>query len=152
VVETVRLSNLNPFNGADHKFGDAVAIHIRNVHRQSPGAELAVDADQRQDIAWEAADTKRWWPQAEAMYAVLLAWEHVQESWCLPWYDKLHEYCFTHYPVPDHGEWYRNLNRQGQPMTEVIVMPVKDPFHLPRNLIYCIDVLDRIIQRTGQAV
>jgi len=109
------------------------------------GLFLAIDADNRPDIAWDAADAKRWWPQGEAMYAALLAWEHVREPWCLPWYDRLHEYCFTHYPVPEHGEWYRNLNRQGQPISDVIVMPVKDPFHLPRNLIYCIDVLDRLI-------
>ena len=55
----------------------------------------------------------------------------------------MHEYCFTHYPVPEHGEWYRNLTREGEPSSDVIVMPVKDPFHLPRNLIYSIDVLDR---------
>jgi len=107
------------------------------------GIYLAIDADHRRDIAWDSADAKRWWPQGEALYALLLAWEHTEEPWCLAWYDKVHEYCFTHYPVPEHGEWYRNLTREGEPSSDVIVMPVKDPFHLPRNLIYSIDVLDR---------
>jgi len=108
------------------------------------GIFLAIDADKRSDIAWDSADTKRWWPQTEALYALLLAWEYTREPWCLAWYDKVHEYCFTHYPVPEHGEWYRNLDRRGKPMKDMIVMPVKDPFHLPRNLIYCVDVLDRL--------
>ena len=109
------------------------------------GIFLAIDADNRPDIAWGQADTKRWWPQAEALYAVLLAWEHTREPWCLQWYDRLHEYCFTRYPVPEHGEWYRNLDRRGRPMEEMIVMAVKDPYHLPRNLIYCVDALDRLL-------
>lgn len=108
------------------------------------GIFLAIDADNQQDIAWKSADTKLWWPQTETMYALLLAWEYTQEPWCLEWYNKVHEYCFKHYPVPKHGEWYRNLDRQGQPLKDTVVLPVKDPFHLPRAFIYCLEVLDRL--------
>jgi N-acylglucosamine 2-epimerase len=108
------------------------------------GIFLAIDADGRSDIAWGAPETKLWWPQTETLYALLLAWEYTREPWCLQWYDKLHEYCFTRYPVPEHGEWYRNLDREGKPLRDHVVLPVKDPFHLPRALIYCVDVLDRL--------
>jgi len=114
--------------------------------RQYDGLLLAVDANGRQDVAWQFHDSKLWWPHTEALYALLLAYEHTRQPWCLQWYDKVHEYSFTHYPVPNHGEWTQKLDRQGKPFAETVALPVKDPFHLPRALIYCIEVLDRLGQ------
>ena len=34
--------------------------------------------------------------------------------------------------MPGAGEWRQRLDRAGQPVTELIALPVKDPFHLPR--------------------
>ena len=135
--------------GDEQRIAEACRLIRRHLElgwdKEYGGIYLAIDADNRPDIAWDQADTKRWWPQAEALYALLLAWEHTREPWCLAWYDKVHEYCFTRYPVPAHGEWHRNLDREGRPLEEMIVMAVKDPFHLPRNLIYCVDALDRLL-------
>lgn len=108
------------------------------------GLFLAVDADNRNDIAWAFADTKLWWPHTEALYALLLAYEQTREPWCLEWYDRVHEYSFRHYPVADHGEWRQRLDRLGQPFAQTVALPVKDPFHLPRALMYCVAVLDRL--------
>jgi len=108
------------------------------------GIFLGVDADGREDVGWKFHDTKLWWPHTEALYAPLLAYEHTGEDWCLEWYDKVHEYSFSHYPVAEHGEWTQKLDREGQIITETVALPVKDPFHLPRALINCIDVLDRL--------
>jgi N-acylglucosamine 2-epimerase len=113
------------------------------------GLFLAVDADGRPDVAWRFPDSKLWWPHTEALYATLLAYEYARQPWCLEWYQKVHEYSFSHYPVPVHGEWTQKLDRQGQPITEVVALPVKDPFHLPRALIYCIDVLERLLADDG---
>ena len=108
------------------------------------GILLGIDADGRDEVGWQFADTKLWWPHTEAMYALLLAYEHSGEEWCLEWYDRVHEYAFSHYPVAEHGEWRQKLDRRGEPITDVVALPVKDPFHLPRALIYCIDVLSRL--------
>ena len=108
------------------------------------GLFLAVDADRRPDVAWRFPDSKLWWPHTEALYATLLAYEHARRPWCLEWYQKVDEYSFSHYPVPEHGEWTQKLDRVGLPITDVVALPVKDPFHLPRALIYCIDVLERL--------
>lgn len=108
------------------------------------GLLLAVDADGRDDVAWGHADTKLWWPQTEALYAALLAYEHTAEPWCLEWYQKVHDYSFAHYPVRPEGEWRQKLDRAGRPITDTVALPVKDPFHLPRALIYSIEALDRI--------
>jgi len=111
------------------------------------GILLAVDADGRAEVGWNFADTKLWWPHTEALYALLLAHEQSGgQAWCLEWYRKIHEYSFSHYPVPNHGEWTQKLDRRGEPMTSVVALPVKDPFHLPRALILAVDVLEREIR------
>ncbi len=93
---------------------------------------------------WSFADAKLWWPQTEALYALLLAHELSNEAWALAWFEKVHDYAFSHYPVPAFGEWTQKLDRQGKKFTQTVALPVKDPFHLPRALIFCIDVLERL--------
>ena len=110
----------------------------------SGGLFLAVDAAGGEDVGWDFADKKIWWPHTEALYALLLAYEQTSDTDFLDWYDRIHEYSFRHFPVPEHGEWTQKLNRDGKPIKEVVCLPVKDPFHLPRALIYCLEVLDRI--------
>jgi hypothetical protein len=42
----------------------------------------------------------------------------------------------------EHGDWHQNLDRRGSPVPCVVkTLAVKDPFHLPRGLIYSINVL-----------
>jgi len=106
------------------------------------GLFLAVDADGDPTVAWAYHDTKLWWPHTEALYATLLAYEHCREDWCLEWHERVREYSYAHFPVDGRGEWRQKLDRQGRPMAEVVALPVKDPFHLPRALIYCIDALE----------
>ena len=108
------------------------------------GIRLAIDADGRDEVGWNVPDSKIWWPHTEALYGMLLGYEHTRDMAFLDWYQKVHDYSFSHYPVPEHGEWTQNLERDGRPMDKVVCLPVKDPFHLPRALIYCLEVLDRL--------
>lgn len=109
------------------------------------GLLYAVDADGNEKVAWPFADAKLWWVHAEALYATLLAYEHCRQPWCLEWHEKIRQYSFSHFPVKAHGEWRQKLDRHGCPMAEVVALPVKDPFHLPRALILCTEVLDRLL-------
>lgn len=93
---------------------------------------------------WRFPEAKLWWPHTEALYALLLAYELAEEQWCLDWFERVHNYAFSHYPVPGYGEWTQKLDRQGNKMTGTVALPVKDPFHLPRALIYCVQVLERL--------
>ncbi|MFO7974841.1 MAG: AGE family epimerase/isomerase [Candidatus Hydrogenedentota bacterium] len=110
------------------------------------GLLLAVDADGRDDVGWNFHEAKVWWPHTEALYACLLAYEHTRDDAFLAWHDRVHEYSYNLFPDPNHGEWRQRFDRQSRPITEVVALPVKDPFHLPRALIYCIDVLERLKQ------
>lgn len=115
--------------GWDHEYG---------------GLILAVDADGREPVGWQHATTKLWWPHVEALWATLLAYEATREPWCLAWHARVREYSYAHFPDHEHGEWRQKLDRQGRPLEETLVLPVKDPFHLPRALMYCIEVLERL--------
>jgi len=108
------------------------------------GLLLAVDAQRRPKVGWAHADTKLWWPHTEALYATLLAYEITREPWCLEWHERVRQFCYTHYPVAEHGEWRQKLDRQARPITQTLVLPVKDPFHLPRALILSIELLQRL--------
>ena len=109
------------------------------------GIYLACHADGGKAV-WHQPDAKVWWTSTEALYALLRAYEITRENWCLDWYWKVHEYSFRVFPDRDHGEWHQNLDRKGN-VTGVVVkgLQVKDPFHLPRSLIYAIQVLRRLV-------
>lgn len=86
-------------------------------------------------------EKKAWWPHTEALYALLLAHQLTGESWCMDWYERVHEWSFRHFAMPETGEWRQRLDRQGNPVTEVLALPVKDPFHLPRAAILIVQLL-----------
>ncbi|MBI1897214.1 MAG: AGE family epimerase/isomerase [Acidobacteria bacterium] len=87
------------------------------------------------------SDSKLWWPHTEALYALLLASKLTGQPWCEDWYERVHEWSFRHFPMPGTGEWWQRLDRQGHPMTTVVALPVKDPFHLPRCAILATELL-----------
>ncbi len=73
------------------------------------------------------------WSNVRAIYTFSTLYNH-----------KVHDWTFKHYPDSEHGEWKQKLDRQGKKIDRPIALPVKDPFHLPRAVILCIDVLLRL--------
>jgi len=119
------------------------------------GLFLGIDIDGKEPPYWQFAEYKRWWPHTEALCGALLAYEQIEEDWCLNWYWKAHDWSFEHFPVPEHGEWTQNLTREGVKIAPAPVpsddedeilkaFPIKDPFHLARGLIVSIEVLNRL--------
>jgi|SRR5579884_53598 N-acylglucosamine 2-epimerase len=108
--------------------------------REYGGIFLGIDAEGHEPFL-PHADKKLWWPHTEALYALLLAQHLTSEVWCPEWYEKVHTWAFSHFPMPEVGEWRQRLSRQGRPTTEVIALPVKDPFHLPRAAILIMQLL-----------
>jgi N-acylglucosamine 2-epimerase len=87
------------------------------------------------------SEKKMWWPHAEALYATLLGYELTGHAWCLEWYKKIADWSWAHFPMPDCGEWYQRLTREGKPTEQVVTFPVKDPFHLPRAIILILQLM-----------
>jgi N-acylglucosamine 2-epimerase len=107
------------------------------------GLVLAFDADGRETVGWKFADTKLWWPHTEALYAALLGWELTGRAEFLDWYEKVWAVCVEHFIDWEHGDWRQKLDRSFAPITDVVALPVKDPFHLPRSLILQLELLER---------
>jgi N-acylglucosamine 2-epimerase len=104
------------------------------------GIRLGIDTAGHQPFLAHS-DKKLWWPHTEALYALLLADQMIGESWCMEWYSRVHDWAFSHFPMPETGEWRQRLDGAGNPTTETIALPVKDPFHLPRAAILITQLL-----------
>ncbi len=102
--------------------------------QQYGGLFLGADA-QGNEPAIPNWDKKIWWPHTEALYALHLAHKLTGRPWCLEWFKKIEAYCDRYFYMPQTGEWRQRLDRQGNPITSLIALPVKDPFHLPRALL-----------------
>jgi N-acylglucosamine 2-epimerase len=61
-------------------------------------------------------------------------------------YQKVHDYSFATFPNPDSaiGEWIQIRDRYGRPRDKVVALPVKDPFHIIRNFLLIIELLQSI--------
>lgn len=122
------------------------AVEVLRWHLESGwdsefgGFFLGVDAEGRAPFL-PNSDAKVWWPHTEALYGLLLAGRLTGDTWCEKWFDRVYEWSFEHFSMPEAGEWRQRLDRAGKPMTTVVALPVKDPFHLPRALILSLELL-----------
>jgi len=105
------------------------------------GLRLALDIDGKEPIFWGKPTYKPWWVQVEALVATAYAWKHTRDAWFLEMHKKVNEYAFSHYPN-GYGDWYNWLDNDGN-IGQTAALPVKDPFHLPRGLIYLCDLFGK---------
>ena len=91
----------------------------------------------------ETWDTKIWWPHSETLYAAALAADATGDAAFREVHDRTHAYAFATFPHPDRsvGEWIQIRDRSGAPLRKVVGLPVKDPYHLTRNLLLLIELL-----------
>lgn len=106
------------------------------LDRERGGLLLALDIDGKEPIFWGKPTYKPWWVQVETLVATAYAYKHTKDEWFREMHEKVCEFAFSNYPN-GYGDWYNWLDREGNP-TETAALPVKDPFHLPRGLIYLI--------------
>ncbi len=128
----------------DEEFGGLLQF----VHREGGPPQGRVPADEaghpmlaNLDANW---DGKFYWVHTEALYALLLSYFHTGEQWAADWYRRVHDYTFRTFPVEEPGgEWVNIRNRDGSPSTKPAAVPVKDPFHAPRDMLMAIALLER---------
>jgi N-acylglucosamine 2-epimerase len=86
-------------------------------------------------------DMKFWWPHNEAIIATILAWRLTGDDKYAQWHKMVHDWSFAHFPDPEFGEWYGYLHRDGTVSVPLKGNMWKGPFHLPRMLLYCWQLL-----------
>lgn len=84
-----------------------------------------------QQLEW---DQKLWWVHQEAILAMLKGYLHTGNNRCWEWFEKLHEYSWTHFADKEYGEWFGYLNRQGEVLLPLKGGKWKGCFHTPRFL------------------
>ncbi|MBO4424851.1 MAG: AGE family epimerase/isomerase, partial [Spirochaetales bacterium] len=86
---------------------------------------------------------KLWWVHSETLYASLLFYLYTNDEEYMRIHNVTSEYAFGHFSNPDKeiGEWIQILTREGLPQDKVVALPVKDPFHITRNLLLICELL-----------
>jgi N-acylglucosamine 2-epimerase len=89
-------------------------------------------------------DSKIWWPHSETLYATLLMEAVTGEARFRELHDRTFAYTFATFPHHDPavGEWIQIRDRGGAPLDKVVGLPVKDPYHLTRNLLLLVELLE----------
>lgn len=108
--------------------------HIELAKTSCGGLRLALDIDGKEPCFWGKPDYMPWWVQVEALVATAYAYKHTGDLWFMEAHREISEFAFSHYPSGS-GDWYNWLDKNGE-VGESAALPVKDPFHLPRGLIY----------------
>jgi N-acylglucosamine 2-epimerase len=103
---------------------------------------------QFEQLIVETWDTKIWWPHSETLYAALLAHVVTGDEQLREIHDEAFRYTFATFPNPDPrlGEWIQIRDRQGRPTDKVVGLPVKDPYHLLRNLLLLVELLEEGVE------
>ena len=94
-----------------------------------------------QQLEW---DQKLWWVHLETMIALLKGFEHTGDEAFWHAFKRVHQYAWDHFRDPEFGEWYGYLNRQGQVLLPLKGGKWKGCFHVPRALLQCWRILDRL--------
>lgn len=95
---------------------------------------MDVEGHPPQQLEW---DQKLWWVHLESLVALAMGLRLTGRSDCWEWYQKMHDYTWSHFADAEQGEWFGYLNRQGQVLLNLKGGKWKGCFHVPRSLYLC---------------
>lgn len=103
--------------GRPDLIGKAVEIALATIEygwdKQYGGIFYFMDRLGRpqQQLEW---DQKLWWVHIESAITMIKAYQLTGNKECLAWFQKLHDYMWTHFKDPKYPEWFGYLNRRGR--------------------------------------
>ena len=97
-----------------------------------------------QQLEW---DQKLWWVHIEAMITMIKGYELTGSKECLAWFERLHDYTWSHFKDKEYPEWFGYLNRRGEVLLPLKGGKWKGCFHVPRGLYQCWKILERCSSR-----
>jgi N-acylglucosamine 2-epimerase len=93
-------------------------------------------------------DQKLWWVHNETLIALAMGYLLTGRRECLDWLRKVHDYTWSHFPDPEHGEWFGYLNRRGEVLLPLKGGKWKGCFHVPRMLYRCALLFDELAKKS----
>ncbi|MBR5465340.1 MAG: AGE family epimerase/isomerase [Alistipes sp.] len=97
-----------------------------------------------QQLEW---DQKLWWVHIESTIAMLEGYLLTGDERCKVWFEKLHDYTWSHFRDAEYPEWYGYLNRRGEVLLTLKGGKWKGCFHVPRGLYKCECLLRELKQK-----
>ena len=97
-----------------------------------------------QQLEW---DQKLWWVHIETLITMLKGYQLTGKKECLEWFERVHEYTWSHFADPEHPEWFGYLNRRGEVLLTLKGGKWKGCFHVPRGLFQCWQILEDLAKK-----
>ena len=97
-----------------------------------------------QQLEW---DQKLWWVHIETLISLIKGYQLTGSQECLEWFEKIHDYTWSHFKDPQYPEWWGYLNRRGEVLLDLKGGKWKGCFHVPRGLYQCWKILESINTR-----
>ena len=94
-----------------------------------------------QQLEW---DQKLWWVHIETLITMLKGYQLTGSQECLAWFEKIHDYTWSHFKDEQYGEWFGYLNRRGEVLLPLKGGKWKGCFHVPRGLYQCWKVMEKM--------
>lgn len=127
--------------GWDSEYGGI--LHYAGLHGGEPVGDI--DGVENETMLQQLEDwgSKLWWVHSEALYSTLRCYHESGDEAFIRWHEKVKDYVFRTFPNPNPeiGEWIQIRTRDGKPQDKVVALPVKDPFHICRNLVLILELL-----------
>lgn len=98
-----------------------------------------------QQLEW---DQKLWWVHIETLITMLKGYQLTGNAKCLEWFERVHDYVWTHFTDKEYPEWFGYLNRQGEVLLSLKGGKWKGCFHVPRGLFQCWQILEDLTARS----
>lgn len=132
-VDVLMRAGWDDEHGGLHRYVD------RDAPTQPLGHNTGTDYEQLVLRTWS---TKLWWVHSEACYTTLLAAHRYGDQAARDWFDRVFAYTLATFPAAqgEGYEWIQIRDRAGEPLDEVVALPVKDPYHIARNLMQIVEV------------
>jgi N-acylglucosamine 2-epimerase len=103
---------------------------------------LDVKENPPQQLEW---DQKLWWVHIETLISLIKGYALTGNKQCLTWFEKLHDYTWSHFADTEHGEWFGYLNRRGEVLLPLKGGKWKGCFHVPRGLYQVWRTLEKLL-------
>ncbi len=94
-----------------------------------------------QQLEW---DQKLWWVHIETLITMLKGYQMTGNAKCLEWFERVHDYTWSHFADKEYPEWFGYLNRKGEVLLPLKGGKWKGCFHVPRGLFQCWQILEEL--------
>lgn len=131
--------------GWDNKYGGYLHFTTSNGGEILGSFENDICHEVQLRLVYGDWDSKLWWIHSESLYTALLLYFRTNDTQFLFYYNRVADYTFKTFPNPNPSikEWIQIRTREGTPQEKVVALPVKDPYHITRNLILIIELLEK---------